>query len=110
MVRIHAPRVLNFIFSHSIGQKPGQKGGVNENAVFSLLADGGKANFRKIGFLETANLNWFFSFFSSTFFLSFSPPFFPKNLEHTLEAVDLGSGTLFSLVNVHGFCHKLWPV
>ena len=68
--------------------------------VTNGLGNAEKANFREIGVIKRHGKLQFFLF-------SF---IFSKNLEYNLEEVDLGSGTLFSLLNVVGFWHKLWPV
>lgn len=78
--------------------------------VANGLRNAEKANFREIGVLKRhSKLEFFLWLLLLAIFLSFLF-FFSKNLEYNLEEVDLVSGTLFSLVNVQGFWHKLWPV
>lgn len=71
--------------------------------VANRLGNAKNVNFQEIEFLKRHSK---LGLFLLLFLLAI---FFPKNLEYILEEVDLGIGKLFSLANVQGFWHKLWP-
>lgn len=122
MVRIHALWVINFILTHSSINWPKNRAKNEElmkmrffrrylMTVANGLGNAEKANFREIGVLKRhSKLELFLLLLLLAIFFCFSSFFFSKNLEYNFEEVDLGSRTLFSLVNVQGFWHKLWPV